>query len=147
MLRRLIGVLAVLAGVAAAAAEGTLLDAVESGDRAAALKLLEAGADVRELGPDGTTALIWAAYHADADLVERLIKAGADVDARNEFGASALSEAAVHASTPIIKARPARLSITLRTSGERTERRASRLNSLVSMPIGKTPMRTARSAA
>ncbi len=42
-------------------------------------------------------------------------------------------------------ARPARLSSTLRTSGERTERRASRLNSAVSMPIGNTPMRTVRS--
>jgi ankyrin repeat protein len=95
---------AVLASTAALAGEGTLLDAVESGDRAAALSLLAEGADVRELGPDGTTALMWAAYHADADMVERLIEAGADVDARNEFGASALSEAAVHASTPIIKA-------------------------------------------
>jgi hypothetical protein len=38
--------------------------------------------------------------------------------------------------------RPARLSSTFCTIGERTERRASRLNSLVSMPIGKAPMRT-----
>ena len=98
------GFLAVLASAAALAGESTLLEAVESGDRAAALKLLEAGSDVRAVGGDGTTALMWAAYHGDQELVERLIKAGADADARNEFGASALSEAAVHASTPIIEA-------------------------------------------
>ena len=104
MKAQLAGFLAVLASAAASAAPGTLLDAVESGDRAAALKLLEAGSDVHVRGADGTTALMWAAYHGDVDLVQRLIKAGADVDARNEFGASALSEAAVHASTPIIAA-------------------------------------------
>ena len=102
MKAQLAGFLAVLASAAASATPATLLDAVESGDRAAALKLLEAGSDVHARGADGTTALMWAAYHGDVDLVQRLIKAGADVDARNEFGASALSEAAVHASTPII---------------------------------------------
>jgi ankyrin repeat protein len=95
---------AVLASAAALAGEVTLLEATEAGDRAAALKLLDAGSDARAQGPDGSTPLMWAAYHGDLELVQRLIKAGAEVDARNEFGASALSEAATQGSTGIIKA-------------------------------------------
>jgi cytohesin len=86
------------------ATEVTLLDAAESGDRATALALLEAGADARVRGADGTTALMWAAYNDDIELIERLIAAGADVAAQNEFGASALTEAAILGSTPVIKA-------------------------------------------
>jgi ankyrin repeat protein len=95
---------AVLASAAALAGEVTLLEATEAGDRAAALKLLDAGSDARAQGPDGSTPLMWAAYHGDLELVRRLIKAGAEVDARNEFGASALSEAATQGSTGIIQA-------------------------------------------
>ena len=40
----------------ARAAETTLLDAAEQGDRAAALRLLAKGADPNATGPDGTTA-------------------------------------------------------------------------------------------
>ena len=69
----------VLFGAAASAAEQpSLLEAAEGGDHAAALVALEAGADVNARGPDGTTALIWAAYNGDAELVERLLAAGAD---------------------------------------------------------------------
>jgi ankyrin repeat protein len=88
----------------AGAAEISLLDAAESGDRATALRLLADGADPLARGADGTTALMWAAYNADTELVRRLIAAGAGVDARNEFGTSALAEAAVIGSPPIIEA-------------------------------------------
>src|SRR5262245_14362381 len=83
-----------LFGVAATAAGQSLLEAAEAGEHAAALAALKAGADVQARGPDGTTALIWAAYNGDADLVGRLLAAGAEANAQNEFGASALSEAA-----------------------------------------------------
>jgi ankyrin repeat protein len=92
------------AGTAADALEVSLLEAAEAGDRAAALAALEAGGDVDARAADGTTALMWAAYHDDLELVERLIAAGADVDAKNDFGAFALSEAAIIGSTPIIEA-------------------------------------------
>ena len=51
--------------VAATAAENTLLDAAERGDRTSALSLLAKGADPNAPGPDGTTATMWAAA-ADA---------------------------------------------------------------------------------
>lgn len=89
----------------ATAATTTLLDAAESGDRAAALRLLaEKGANPNALGPDGTTAIMWAAHHDQLDLVQALIKAGANVKLKNQFGASALTEAAIIGSAPIIDA-------------------------------------------
>jgi ankyrin repeat protein len=91
-------------GTAAVAAEVSLLDAAESGDRAAVLAALQKGGDVNARAPDGATALMWAAYNGDLELVERLIEAGADVNAKNDFGAFALSEAAIAGAAPIIKA-------------------------------------------
>ena len=89
---------------AGAHAETTLIEALESGDMAAASKLLDAGSDAKARGLDGTTTAMWAAYHGDAATLERLIAAGVDVNATNEYGANALSEAAVLGSTPIIEA-------------------------------------------
>jgi uncharacterized protein len=86
------------------AAEVTLLDAAERGDRAAAMSLLAKGARPNVPGPDGTTAIMWAASNDDLDLVRALIKAGADVKLTNRFGTTALTEAAIVGSAPIIDA-------------------------------------------
>ena len=65
--------------MAAAADEPTLLDAAEAGDRATALRLLRERARTSNArGPDGTTAIMWAAYNDDLELVRALIKAGAE---------------------------------------------------------------------
>jgi ankyrin repeat protein len=86
------------------AAENTLLDAAERGDRKAALSLLAKGADPNTPGPDGTTAIMWAASNDDIELVRALIKAGANVKLKNQFGTSAITEAAILGSAPIIDA-------------------------------------------
>ena len=83
--------------------EISLLEAAESGNRAAAIAALERGSEADTRGPDGTTALVWAAYNGDNELVEALISAGADVDAQNDFGAFALSEAAIIGAAPVIE--------------------------------------------
>jgi len=88
----------------ALAAETTLLDAAERGDRAAALRVLAKGANPNTPGPDGTTAVMWAASNDDLDLVRALIKAGADVKLKNQLGTSALTEASIIGSAPIIDA-------------------------------------------
>jgi len=67
---------------------------VADGDREAALAALEAGADPRAAGKDGTTALHWAAVNGDAALAARLLRAGADPNARNAFGATPMAAAA-----------------------------------------------------
>jgi ankyrin repeat protein len=85
-------------------AKPTLLDAAESGDRASALKLLAERADPNTVGPDGTTAIMFAAHNDDLVLVQALIKAGANVKLKNQFGTSAITEAAIIGSAPIIDA-------------------------------------------
>ena len=86
------------------AAETTLLEAAERGDRAAALRLLATGADPNAPGPDGTTAVMWAAANDDLELVRALIEARANVSVKNQLGTSALTEAAIIGSAPIIDA-------------------------------------------
>jgi ankyrin repeat protein len=81
-----------------------LVDAVERGDRAAAIRLLSTGANPNAPGPDGTTAIMYAAASDDVELVRALIKAGANVTLTNQFGTSALTEAAIIGSAPIIDA-------------------------------------------
>jgi ankyrin repeat protein len=102
----LVAVVAVwVAGISlASAAEPTLIDAVERGDRAAALRLLAKGADPNAPGPDGTTAVMWAASNDDVELVRALIAARANVTLKNQFGTSALTEAAIVGSARIIEA-------------------------------------------
>ena len=96
---------AVVAAVSiATAAETTLLEAVERGDRAAAVRLLTKGANPNAPGPDGTTAIMWAASNGDIDLVRALIKAGANVTLKNQFGTTAITEAAIIGSAPVIDA-------------------------------------------
>jgi len=56
---------------------------------------IEGSSSSNAADPDGTTALHWAVYKNDADLVTKLIKDGANVNAVNEFGATPMSEAAV----------------------------------------------------
>jgi len=88
----------------ASAAEPTLLDAAERGDRAAVARLLTKGANPNTPGPDGTTAIMYAAANDDLELVRALIKAGANVKLTNQFGTSALTEAAIIGSAPILDA-------------------------------------------
>src|SRR5580698_10632339 len=95
-----------LAGASMALAGGpSLLDTASAGDHDAAMHLLSTkGADVNAAGPDGATAIMYAAANGDLELVRALIKAGADVKAKNQFGTSALTEAAIIGSAPIIEA-------------------------------------------
>lgn len=98
------GLLAVAPAAAASTAPATLIEAAEAGDRAAALRLLAQGANPDTAGPDGTTALMWAAAHDDLDLVRALIRAKANVGARNQFGTTAITEASIIGSARILDA-------------------------------------------
>jgi len=95
---------AVLASPPSARADGeTLLGAAEADHSAAAHAALAAGADPDVRGPDGTTAIMYAAYHGDAELVAALIEAGADVTLTNTFGTSAITEAAITGDAAILE--------------------------------------------
>jgi ankyrin repeat protein len=84
--------------------EQQLLQLASEGETQAALALVSPGVDVNQSQSDGTTALHWAIYYNDADLVQRLIERGADVKARNSYGATPLSQAAIVGNTAVIKA-------------------------------------------
>lgn len=71
-----------------------LADAAESGDWAAAQSLLGTDVAVDEAQADGTTALLWAAYHRNAALASELLERGADANAVNRNGMSAILLAA-----------------------------------------------------
>ena len=89
----------------ASSAELNLLHAAESGEHEAAIRLASTkGVDVNAPGPDGTTAIMYAAANNDLDLVRALIKAGANVKLQNQFGSSALTEASIIGSAPVIEA-------------------------------------------
>src|SRR5882672_8842832 len=78
---------------AAAMADSPLADAIESGRRGAALEMIQEGADVNATQGDGTTALHWATYKLDGELVRALLAHGATPDPKNLFGSTPLSEA------------------------------------------------------
>jgi uncharacterized protein len=88
--------------LAATAFGGKLVDSVRTGDRAAALTLLQQKADVNAPEPDGTTAIMWAVRQDDQDLADRLIRAGAEVKAANRYGVTALSLACVNGNAAMI---------------------------------------------
>jgi len=91
--------------VAADSTSATLLDAAESGDHAAAMRLLSAkGANVNATAADGSTAIMYAAANDDLDLVRALIKAGANAKLKSQLGTSALTEASIIGSAPIVEA-------------------------------------------
>jgi ankyrin repeat protein len=80
-----------------------LVDAVKSGDTAAALALIDRRVDVNAPEADGTTALHWAVHRNDLDLADRLIRAGAQVNAKNDYGATPMSEAALTGNADMIE--------------------------------------------
>lgn len=58
-----------------------LMKAIENNDVAAVRKLVEQGANVDELEPNGDAPLVMAAYLGHAEIVRLLLDAGADVKA------------------------------------------------------------------
>jgi uncharacterized protein len=83
------------AGISFAAAPAqTLGDLVRAGKRDSVLAAITSpDVDVNEKAPDGSTALMWATFNVDRELVRALLKAGAKADVTNMYGATALSEA------------------------------------------------------
>ena len=79
--------------ILALAGAAPLVDAVKSGDRAAAMTLIAQRADVNAPEVDGTTPLHWAVHHGDLELAQRLIRAGAKVNVETDYGSTPMSEA------------------------------------------------------
>lgn len=71
--------------------------AITSGDSAAALRLLAAGASAHTRDAEGETPLMLAAHMGDLPVVKALIAAGADVNASDERGWTALTKSVYNA--------------------------------------------------
>ncbi len=97
--------IAALAVAPAFAGSAEIAEAIQSGQRAAAIEMIaKKSANVNAADADGTTPLLWAANVNDLDLATRLLKAGANPNLRNQLGSTPLVEAALNSSTDMIQA-------------------------------------------
>jgi uncharacterized protein len=101
--RWLIAAVGALGVAGVAYADPGLADLVQAGNDAAALKLIDSGANVNTPQGDGTTPLDWATYRLNVRLVKVLLKHGADPNAMNRFGSSPLAEAVKAANIELVK--------------------------------------------
>jgi len=76
-----------LAALLSAATDSRLADAAMQGDKDGVRSLLKQKADVNTAQGDGSTALLWAAYNDDLEMVQTLLAAGANVKAATREGA------------------------------------------------------------
>ena len=91
-----------VAPLAATADEDAVIAAARAQDVDAVRTALAEGADVNARQPDGATALHWAAFRDNEEIVGLLIAAGADVNAANDLQATPLWLAAENGSAPMV---------------------------------------------
>ena len=86
--------LGIAGNLMAAGAPLTLGDLVRQGKRESVLAAITSpDVDVNAKAPDGSTALMWAVFNVDRELVRALLKAGAKANVTNSYGSTALTEA------------------------------------------------------
>jgi ankyrin repeat protein len=78
-------------------------DAARGDDLPAVRKLIKDHADVNVAATDGSTALLWAAYHSDAEMVKALLEAKALVDQPNHYGVTPLLQASRNGDAEVIR--------------------------------------------
>src|ERR1700722_5896991 len=79
--------LAAVSGLAADTRDTRLADAAQNSDRNLVKSLLAQKVDVNAAQGDGSTALHWAAFNDDLEMVQLLLNAGANVKAETRLGA------------------------------------------------------------
>ena len=79
-----------------------LVEAVKHQDKAAVRSLLRQRVDVNAPAADGATALHWAAYEDDEEIVDLLIAAGARVNVANDLAITPLYLASANGSAAIV---------------------------------------------
>src|SRR5688572_24371234 len=94
--------LCLAATLSAAVLDTRLIDAVKAQDPKAVSALLQQNVNVDASGPDGATALHWAAYLDDVASAELLVGAGAKVGATNIHGVTPLSLACTNGSAKMV---------------------------------------------
>src|ERR1035438_5913250 len=88
----------------AASSVAFMADAAKADDLPAVRKLIKEHADVNAAANDGSTALLWAAYHSNAEITKELLAAGAAVDAANHYGVTPLLQASRNGDVAVMRA-------------------------------------------
>ena len=79
-------------------------DAAKADDLPAVHKLIKEHADVNGPANDGSSALLWAAYHSNVEMTKALLAAGAAVEAANHYGVTPLLQASRNGDVDVIRA-------------------------------------------
>src|SRR5579859_1204007 len=81
-----------------------IADAAKTHDLPAIRKLVKEHADVNAPATDGSSALLWAAFHSDAEMTKALLAAGAWVDTPNHYGVTPLLQASRNGDVEVMRA-------------------------------------------
>ncbi len=88
----------------AASDRTAIVDSARVDDLSAVRKLIQEQADVNGLSSDGSSALLWAAYHANVEMTKALLAARAAVDVANRYGLTPLLQASRNGDVETIQA-------------------------------------------
>ena len=88
----------------AASNTAAMAEAAKADDLPAVQKLIKEHTDVNAAANDGSTALLWAAYHSNIEITKTLLAAGATVDVANHYGVTPLLQASRTGDVEIIRA-------------------------------------------
>lgn len=88
----------------AASNTAAVADAARADDLPAVRNLIKEHADVNTPANDGSSALLWAAFHSNAVMTKELLAAGAAVDSANHYGVTPLLQASRNGDVPVMQA-------------------------------------------
>ena len=88
----------------AASPVATLAEAAKGDEPALVSRLIKEHADVNALANDGSSALLWAAYHSDVKMTQALLAAGATADTANHYGVTPLLQASRNGDVEVMRA-------------------------------------------
>jgi ankyrin repeat protein len=88
----------------AASNAAVVADAAKADDLPAVRKLIKEHADVNVAANDGSTALLWAAYHSNVEMTKALLAAEAAVDVPNHYGVTPLLQASRNGDVEVMRA-------------------------------------------
>jgi ankyrin repeat protein len=86
------------------ATDNPVVAAARDGDLRGVKAQIAKGVKVNDPAKDGSTALLWAAYHNDIEMTRALLAAGAKVDAPNKYGITPLIQASRTGDAAIVSA-------------------------------------------
>jgi ankyrin repeat protein len=92
------------APVQAAPVISAVADAARADDLVEVRKLIKDHGDVNVPASDGSSGLLWAAYHSNVEMTKALLAAGALVDAANNYGVNPLLQASRNGNVEVMRA-------------------------------------------